>query len=103
MFYQVRGTLPTYRADNKQRMALAVVAFARAKPREIPPLIVVTASHAGVCLRKLAASGSAIFAEAHGVWLHVWHVVHNQAWFRIGCFWVTNGRAEAVGLCGPDL
>src|SRR6195952_2338973 len=77
VFYQVRGALPAYRADNEQRMALAVVAFARAKPREIPPLIVVTASHAGVCLRKLAMCGGANWAEAHGVWLHVWHVVTN--------------------------
>jgi TPP-dependent trihydroxycyclohexane-1,2-dione (THcHDO) dehydratase len=53
VFYQVRGMLPTCRAHNEQRMALAVVAFARAKPREILLLIVVTASHAGVCLTQI--------------------------------------------------
>jgi len=26
-----------------------------------------------------------------------------QAWFRIGCFWVTHRRAEAARRCGPDL
>ena len=26
-----------------------------------------------------------------------------MAWFRIGCFWVTNWRAEAAGHCRPDL
>jgi GH15 family glucan-1,4-alpha-glucosidase len=30
-------------------------------------------------------------------------MVLDLAWFRIGRFWVTNGRAEAAGRCGPDL
>ena len=58
------------------------------KAREMPPIIVVTAPKAGVCHTQIAdGRGRVNFARAHGIRLHVWHLVHKD------CF--GSGRGDA--------
>jgi hypothetical protein len=49
------------------------------KPREMPPIIVVTAPKAGACHTQIGdGRGRVNFAKAHDIHLHVWHLVHKD-------------------------
>ena len=63
----------------------------RGKPREMPPIIVVTAPKAGTCHTQIGdGRGRVNFAKAHGIRLHVWHVVHKD------CHGVLLGRTSTA-------
>ena len=59
------------------------------RAREMPPIIVVTAPKSGVCHTQIGdGRGRVNFARAHGIRLHVWHLVHKD------CFGFVRGDAS---------